>query len=200
MTVMGRYTGVIRDDLADIMDSRSIDYPGVDFSAGTYRATMPRRAAVSDLAALSTGVMTATPVFLRAGDTVTNIAFVSGATAAGTPTHWWFALYDSAATPKLLAQTADQTTGAWAANTAKTLALTAPVTITEDGIYWVAVMVAATTVPTLAGASVQAGAAGAVTTGDTPLAETSGSGLTATAPATIASPTTVGKVPFAVLN
>lgn len=197
MTTFGRYTGILRDDFADVMDGRSNDFPGVDFSVGLYAANMPRRAAGGDLAALATGVMTAVPVFLHKGDVVTNLTFVSGGTAGATLTHWWFALYSDAATPKLLAQTADQVAAAWAANTVKTLPLAAPVTIAEDGFYWLAVMVAATTVPTLAGATVRVGVAAPVRTGDVPLAETSGTALAATAPATIATPTTVGTVPFA---
>lgn len=162
------------------------------------RANLPRSVAVGNLAALSTGVMTSTAVLLFTGDVVTNLTFISGATAAGTPTHWWFALYDTSATPALIAQTADQTSGAWAANTAKTLALSTPYTVTTTGIYYAACMVTATTPPTLVGASVQTGAAGAVIVGMKSVAQTSGSSLTATAPTTIASPTTVGTMPFVI--
>lgn len=164
------------------------------------RANLMRSTAVANLAALSTGVMTSTAVLLYAGDVVTNLTFISGATAAGTPTHWWFALYDTASTPNLLGQSADQTSGAWAANTAKTLALASPYTVTTTGIYEAAVNVTATTPPTLVGASVQTGAAGAVVSGMRILAQTSGSSLTTTAPSTIASPTTVGTVPLVIIT
>lgn len=164
------------------------------------RTNMPRNAAVGNLAALSTGVMTSAAVLLFAGDVVSKLTFISGGTAAGTPTHWWFGLYSNATTPALLAQTADQTSGAWAANTAVSLALSAAQTITTTGIYYAACMVAATTVPTLVGASVQTGAAGAVVTGVLPVAQTSGSALTTTAPATITSATTVGTMPYVLVN
>jgi hypothetical protein len=167
--------------------------------SGLLRANIDRLQAGSDLAALTTQVMTSVAIPLQAGDTVTSLTFLSGNTAAGTPTNWWFALYDDSATPALLAQTADQTTGAWAANTAKTVPLATAQTIPRTGVYYAAVMVKATTVPTLAGAAVQnAAGAGAVVSGMKVLARTSGSALTATAPATIATPTTVATVPLVV--
>ncbi len=163
----------------------------------TFAETLPRWAAPSNLSALTTQVMLSVGLPLNAGDLVTSLTFVSGATAAGTPTNWWFALYSPAGA--LLGQSADQTSTAWAANTAKTVALAAPVLITTPGLYYAAVMVKATTVPTLRGATVgDAVIAGAVVTGAKILAQTSGSGLTDTAPATIATPTTVANVPYAV--
>ncbi|HEV2778689.1 MAG TPA: hypothetical protein VGX25_04740 [Actinophytocola sp.] len=153
----------------------------------------------SNLAALTTQVMLSVPIHLEAGDVVTNLTFMSATTAAGTPTNWWFALYDDAATPALLAQTADQTSTAWAANTAKTLALATAQLIPRSGIYYAAIMVKATTVPTLVGAALHhANVAGAIVSGQKVLAQTSGSALTDTAPATIATPTTVATVPYVV--
>jgi hypothetical protein len=132
---------------------------------------------------------------LQAGDLVTNLTFVSGGTAAGTPTNWWFALYDTSATPALLFQSADQLTAAWAANTAITLALSTAYQVAKTGVYYAAVMVKATTPPTLAGLAVEnAAAAGAVLSGQSVLAQTSGSSLTTTAPSTIATPTTVANL------
>ena len=157
------------------------------------RANFDRAYPTTDVAAaLVTQVQTATAIWLEAGDLVTNITFLSGATAAGTPTNYYFALYDNSATPALLAQTADQLTAAWAANTAKTIALATAQRITTTGIYYAACMVKATTVPSLI-CSVAATATvnGAILTGYKILAQTSGSALTATAPATIATPTTV---------
>jgi len=165
------------------------------------RKNLPRLLADGNVAALSTGVMTSVALYLERGDVVTNLTFVSATTAAGTPTAWWFALYDTAATPALLGQTADQATAAWAANTAKTLALATPYKVPVTGIYYAAINVTATTVPTLAGKSVvNAVDAGALVTGQKVLARTSGSGLTTTAPATIASPTTVATVPLVIVT
>jgi len=166
------------------------------------RKNLQRRQCAGNLTALATGVMTSVALYLEAGDLVTNLTFVSATTAAGTPTAYWFALYSSAATPALLAQTADQATAAWAANTVKTLALATPQRISATGIYYAACMVTATTAPTLAGATALHNAveAGAIITGQKVLAMTSGSALTTTAPATIASPTTVATVPLVIAS
>lgn len=200
MTVHGRYTGILRDDLANAFDVDAQDFPGVDFSTGLYRANMRRTQATANQTAFTTQTMKSTPLYLRAGDVVTNLTFVSGTTAAGTPTNWWFALYSPATTPALLAQTADQTTTAWAAYTAKTVALTAPVTIATTGWHWAAIGFKATTVPTLLGsvAFLDVVMANAVISGEKVLAQTSGSSLTDTAPATIASPTTALTVPYVI--
>jgi hypothetical protein len=103
------------------------------------RSNLDRRYLVTNTASLTTQVMTSVAIPLEVGDVVTNLTFVSGATAAGTPTNWWFALYDTSATPALIAQTADQTSTAWAAHTAKTVALSAAYTVTTAGIYYAAI-------------------------------------------------------------
>jgi hypothetical protein len=190
----GLFTGVVRDALG-YMNAAA---PG---NGEFYRANLPRTglydsAGHSGHGALATGVMTSVPVYLAAGDVVTSISVRSGETAAGTPTAYWVALYSDAAVPALLAQSADQTTAAWAANTTKTLALSAPVTITRSGIYWVGIMVTATTPPTLLGTVV----APAIVDGDRNLSQSSGSSLTATAPATIASPSAKQFSPYVVLT
>lgn len=165
---------------------------------GTFRENVRRSECGGNLAALTTQVMLSTAIYLEAGDTVTNLTFCSATTAAGTPTNWWFALYSTAATPALLGQTADQTSTAWGANTPMTVALATPYAVTASGVYYASIMVKATTPPTLLGASLNVNAAGAVVTGQKVLARTSGSSLTDTAPATIATPTTVATVPYCV--
>jgi len=170
-------------------------------NTGPLRESFPRWAITTDLTAPVTEVMTTVAVPLQTGDVVTSITFKSGATAAGTPLNHWFALYSSAATPALLSQTADLETAAWAANTAKTVALTTPQLITEPGIYYAAFLMKATTVVTLLGRTLAlAGASTGSVTGQKVLAQTSGSALTATAPATVATPTTSALVPYVVLT
>jgi hypothetical protein len=189
MSQLGVYQGVTRDALGYLNSA-----PPVDATQTFYRSNLPRFPLDDVLESLATGVMTAVPLWLKAGDKVTNLSFLSGATAAATLTHWWFALYSSAATPALLAQSADQVAAAWAADTWKTLALSAPQTITASGIYYAACMVAATTVPSLIGTR----GAKALVTGETVLGQTSGSALTATATATLAAPTAVRQLPLVV--
>lgn len=161
--------------------------------SGLYQESFDRSLAQSTdvAAALTTQVMTSVALFLETGQTVTNLSFLSGVTAAGTPTNWWFALYSDAATPALLAQSADQLTAAWAADTIKTLALATPQLITATGIYYAAIMVKATTVPSLICQVAGRAAVNGSLLSSKVLAQTSGSALTTTAPATIATPTTV---------
>lgn len=195
MTLLGLYTGNVRDALGHV------NLADPSSPSTFYRRNLPRvglydSASDTGQVALTTQVMTSVPIYLAAGDVITNVSFRSGATAAGTPTNWWFALYSNASTPALLSQTADQTSTAWAANTTMTKALGAAQTISVSGIYWVAIMVKATTPPTLLGCV----SAPAIVAGERNLAQTSGSSLTTTAPATIATPTAAQFVPYVVLT
>lgn len=184
MTTLGHYRGIVRNDLAWLSAAGRPD-PDAVF----WRANLPR-VSLDDVAAAATGVMLSTPLYLEEGDLVTNLTFISAGTAAGTPTNYWFALYSGVGA--LLAQTADQTTTAWAADTVKTLALATAQKITRSGVYYAAISVTATTVPTLVGC----GTAKPVLSGEVNLAQTSGSGLTTTAPATIATPTFKRQMPL----
>lgn len=150
----------------------------------------------ADTAALTTAVMTSVALPLQVGDLVTSITFKSGATAADTPLNWWFALYDTVGA--LAGQSADQTTTAWAANTVKTLSLATPYRALTSGVHYAAIMVKATATPTLLGTSVALAGASASILSSKILAQTSGSALTATAPATIATPTAIATIPFCV--
>jgi hypothetical protein len=133
----------------------------------------------------TTGQIRIQAIWLEAGAVVSNIAFHSATTAAGTPTHYVFALYNTSGT--LLATTADQTTTAWAANTLKTLAVTAAYTVPTTGLYYLAVSVVATTVPTLKGGTARTGgqllAAGPILAGISATTYATG-----TAPASISIP------------
>lgn len=195
MTVHGRYTGILRDDLASQFDELAQDYPGVDFSSGLHRANMPRRLIDTDTDPLTSGTLFVVPLYLRQGDVVTNLSMKSGATAAGTPTNYWFALYDP--DEALLDQTADQTSTAWAANTLKTLALGSAQTIAQTGIHYAAINVTATDPPSLLGKSVAlAGASAAWFSGEEILAfTTDDTSLTDTAPATLGDKTADASIP-----
>ena len=171
---------------------------------GVFRESIDRRLAGTNSSALTTQVMTSVAVPVREGDVISNVTFVSATTAAGTPTNWWFAIYDSSATPALIQQSADQLTAAWAANTAKTLALAASYTVPSDGYLWASIMVKATTPPTLMSyptwGAAQTYTSSALVNALSPIAVTSGSSLTTTAPATIASPSAIAILPYAVLS
>jgi hypothetical protein len=99
---------------------------------------------------LSTGSFVISRLFtLPSGTVVSSISFWSGTTAAGTPTNKLFGLFDSSR--NLLRSSVNDTTTAWAANSLKTLALTATFTTTYSGLYYLGIMVTATTVPTIKG-------------------------------------------------
>jgi len=167
-------------------------------NGGVVSENIDRALISADLSALTTQVMLSVGVPVQAGELVSTIWFLSGNTAAGTPTNYWAALYD--VDGALMAQSADKTNTAWAGDTAKSFAIT-PVAAPVSGIYYAALMVKATTPPSLMGRSVnRAAAAGVIATGQKVLAQTSGSGLTTTAPATIATPTTVVNVPYVALR
>lgn len=118
--------------------------------AGTIAESIPRMLCnEANLAALTSGTLFMQAIYLRAGQRINNLSFHSATTAAGTPTNGFMALFD--VNRALLAQTANWTTEAWAANSIKTKALTATYVVPSDGIYYVGLMVTATTVPTMKG-------------------------------------------------
>jgi hypothetical protein len=196
VTVLGRYPRPVVD--SPVFDAPYNALPGVD-QDGFVRSNMPMWAAVANITAVGTGIAIGVPIYLRKGDVVTSLTFVSGGTAAVTLTNWWHALYDTDGV--LLAQSADQTSAAWAADTAKKLNLSSPVTVAKDGWYTAATMTAAATVQTMVGAVPPAGTAVAFT-GSKAMGRTFGSSLTATAPATIsgASPATAAKCPLVIVS
>jgi hypothetical protein len=120
--------------------------------------TFSRENADANLSVLATGTLVLQAVFLPYNAVVSGITCVAGATAAGTPTNQWFALYDQ--TLNKLAVTADDTSTAWAADTAKTLSFSGGYTTTYAGLHYLGVMVKATTVPTLAGQATRASITG----------------------------------------
>jgi len=186
MSALGAYKGIPRNDLGWLNSAGRPD-PETTF----HRANLPR-VGLDDVATAATGVMCSVALYLQDGDLITNLTFISGGTAAGTPTNYFAALYSGAGA--LLAQSADQLTAAWAADTAKTLALATAQRITKSGIYYAALSVTATTVPTLVGTV----GAKPLLTGEGNLSQTSGSALTGTAPATIATPAFKRAVPLVI--
>lgn len=131
--------------------------------------------------AITSGQLTMSAIPLPTGTVVSNITFDSASVAAGTPTHWWFALLDS--NDNLLAVTADQTTTAWGSVTRKTLAIATTAAgaassfaTTYSGVHYLGICVVAATTPTLVGSS--AGSAQAVLGDSPPIAPYGTSSLT----------------------
>lgn len=136
---------------------------------------------------LSSGRLSLQAIWLPAGTTISSISFWSATTAAGTPTNQLFGLFDNSY--NLLRSSINDTNTAWAANSRKTLSLTSTFTTTYSGIYYLGLMVTATTVPTIKGNTAKVG--GQLNAGSPSMGGTSTTGLTTALPATAAAPGTV---------
>jgi hypothetical protein len=147
--------------------------------------TYPRWMTMTSAGYLTSGQQSFVAIWLDAGVTVSTITFFAGGTAAVTPTAQWFSLYNSARGK--LAVTADDTTTAWAAFATKTLTLSAPYVTTYAGLHYLGIMVAAATVPTIAGMT-PFGTAAALAAPPVSGKDSTNTGLTtpATAPTTAA--------------
>ncbi len=158
------------------------------FLTGCKAETFPRILVPEvNTALLSTGRLSLQALAIQAGELLTSISFWSATTAAGTPTNQLFGLYDSSL--NLLRSSNNDTTTAWAANTRKTLNLTSTFTTTYSGLYYLGIMVTATTVPTLKGYTARTG--GQLVAAAPSLGGTSTTGLTTTLPNPAAAPGTV---------
>jgi hypothetical protein len=124
---------------------------------GTIAETMPRETCpeVNTVVPTASGTLFLQSIYLKAGQLVSAISISSATTAAGTPTNYFFALYD--ANRNLRAQSANQTTTAWAANTLKTLNMTTPYRVPSSGLYYIGLMMTATTIITTKGGTSKTG-------------------------------------------
>ncbi len=116
-----------------------------------YAQNFPRSLISTDNAIGTTGLITAMSIPLHAGDLITKASVIVGATAGATLTHKYFALYSNATVPALLGQQTDDTGASMAANTVYTGTFASTITIPSDGLYWVALCITGTTIPTLLG-------------------------------------------------
>lgn len=147
---------------------------------GTFAESIPRNNCfeVNTTAPTASGTLWMQSIFVESGRIVNNILWHSATTAANTPTNNIIGLYDI--NRNLLAQTANQTTAAWAANTMKTIALTAPYTIPSSGLYYVGFLMTATAVITSKGTTARTASQLA---GQAPILQgTSSTGLTTALP------------------
>lgn len=160
----------------------------------------------TDGALAATGVGCAVAIPVEIGDTFTKISILAGATAEATGTHAIAGLYSGIATPALLGQSADNTGAAAVAASAKfDFTLTSAVTITAatapNGFIYASIAIAASTIPTAAVMSIPT-AIGYQWYSNGPLflSATHGSSLTATMPATIATPSAKAVAPIVLLS
>lgn len=150
--------------------------PGI---GGTQAETMPRHVITETNSVMgASGVLNMQAIYLKAGQLVSNISLHSATTAAGTPTNYRFGLFDGSR--NLLAESANQTTTAWGAQTLKTLAMTTPYRVLVSGLYYIGYYMTATTVPTMKGNTTKTGGQLA---GTAPILQgTSSTGLTTANP------------------
>lgn len=167
------------------------DWARAGSPAGTFAESIPKVNAGTDVAIAATGVEHATDIALEVGDVVTSITFVVAGTEADTPSAGYICLRD--ADGALLGQTADFETTARDANTAYTVALATPYQVTETGVYMIGISFTATAPPSLRGANLGNAAVSDV---GRATARSHGSAVGGTAPATVATPTTVATVPY----
>lgn len=115
-------------------------------------ATVPRSQVTAVQGAMASGTVYLMAIGLNAGTPVGHCMMMTGTTAKLGGTHGWYVLCDK--NLSVLAVTADQTDPAtqWgAASTPYPLAFTSQYIATYSGLYYVGVMVAATTMPTFLG-------------------------------------------------
>jgi hypothetical protein len=141
-------------DQFNILDTPPFVGPNSQASAlylaptGAKAETFPRAATkLENVAVPTSGTLRLGAIALPSGLLVSAIGFVSGAQAMVTGTNQWFTLHNSSRVA--LAITADDTSTAWGANTAKALNLTTAYRTTYSGLYYLGVMVAAGTAPSL---------------------------------------------------
>lgn len=146
---------------------------------GTLGETIPRELCTeTNTTVAASGTLNMMAIYLKAGQVVSNISIFSATTAANTPTNYFFALYD--ASRNLLAQSANQTSTAWASNSLKTLAMQTPYIVPSSGLYYIGYFMTASTVPTLKGFTAKTGGQLAATA---PILHgTSSTGLTTSLP------------------
>ena len=110
---------------------------------------------MSNNSVLTSGKQSFQLIYLPA-KALTSITVISGTQALVGGSNQWFSIYDI--NRHLLAITADDTSTAWGAGTAKTLAITGGYTPPYDALYYIGVMVNAGTVPQLIGPTLTTGA------------------------------------------
>lgn len=162
--------------------------------------------ALTDGAALTTAVATAVAIPVEVGDVITKVTVFVGATAAGTPTNSFAALYSGVAVPALLGQSVSGGVAAIAASGAFVFTLATPISVTAAnaplGFIYASVVVAATATPSLASTTV-ATAVAYKWFANAPLglgALAHGAALSTTAPATITGQTAQAVTPIVVLS
>lgn len=125
-------------------------------ATGVLAETIPRQLCPEvNTTVAASGTLFMQAIYLTAGQLVSTVDLWSATTAAGTPTNYAVGLYD--VNRNLLANSANQTTAAWAANSIKSFAMTTPYRVPTSGQYYIGYYMTATTVATLKGGTAKTG-------------------------------------------
>lgn len=160
---------------------------------------------LTDGALAATEVACVVPIPVDAGDLLSKVTILVGATAAGTPTHSFAALYSGVASPALLAQSKDGGSAAIAKEAPFTFTLESTVeansTNAPNGFLYAVIVVAASTVPTAAvAATPKAIGYQWYAGGPLFLSATAGSSLSTKAEATLGTQTSKAVAPLVFLS
>ena len=169
-------------------------------TSNSARFSFPRSAITIDSASMvAAGACTVTPVVLQAGDVISQVSYITGATAGAT-THFWSTLFTPAGAQA--AQTADYTT-ALTAGLFLTKSFTSAYTVPTTGVYYVGTVQAGTAASLLGHDYITtAGATGGLTQA---VAARTGTAATYTTPTALTIGTVTGLAasryaPYIVLN
>lgn len=105
---------------------------------------------IVNIAPLTSGTLRLSPLgVIRAGESISQVQIPSGSTAGATLTHSWAGLV-RVSDRQLMAVSTDNVTASWAVSTLRTYSWTA-YTPDRDELFWLALMVSGTTVPSMNG-------------------------------------------------
>lgn len=122
-------------------------------SWGAIAETVNHNTANNTVIQPASGELQLMQVGIEAGQTISNMGFVTGSTASVGPTHWWVGIWDQNYVQQ--AHSLDQTSTALPATTWQKLALTAPYMTPYSGNYYFGLVIASSvTQPSVVGSTV----------------------------------------------
>lgn len=137
------------DSGSNYQDKRFGVFSSLFKPVGVVAETFPRGLAGQGtiVGALTSGRVAGSSVVLNKNDVVTSITYYSTSTAAVGYANKWAGLCDKNGIVKTISD--DDLANAWPINTAKTFAMSVPYTVPTTDVYYVFIMVNASTTPSL---------------------------------------------------
>jgi hypothetical protein len=138
--------------MTGISKALPVDLGAMLLPDGAGGETLPSKGTLSNIGAVASGTLQGTIIPVVAGSVISTLTFCSGTTAATTPTNQWAAIsrYSDRA---VLGKSPDLSTAPIAAEALMPHVLTSPVTITATDHYVFWLLVVASVVPTMRGAT-----------------------------------------------